>query len=299
MQTLAHETTRPSFGRTDGSFLYACQREKIATQFTWEQMGLPSQPALINQQDNLTASGCGASQRPRRSGAGQWPSQRRSAEPGKALDSAQQRGGSRRVKDVTCSLLSLLLLHIMLLTPQAGAGAREERQQPKRPRTFPFQDREGKWHAAVPARKMPPPWLLGRGHLRCLVPSIFPVLSEVKSCKVNLEALRGRWWGGKGKEHKGIAFMMLEKAFSLDQLTIFSSFSSPYMVLPRQLFLPGSRPISESPCAPFATVNVAGYQTWLRQCLHFRLCVCWLSNSHIHFLTLVFNLFLSLKNKSF
>lgn len=27
---------------------------------------------------------------------------------------------------------------------------------------------------------------------------------------------------GKGKEHKGIAFVMLEKAFSLDQLTIFS-----------------------------------------------------------------------------
>lgn len=204
MQTLAHETTRPSFGRTDGSFLYACQREKIATQFTWEQMGLPSQPALINQQDNLTASGCGASQRPRRSGAGQWPSQRRSAEPGKALDSAQQRGGSRRVKDVTCSLLSLLLLHITLLTPQAGAGAREERQQPKRPRTFPFQDREGKWHAAVPARKMPPPWLLGRGHLRCLVPSIFPVLSEVKSCKVNLEALRGRWGGVKGRSTRGL-----------------------------------------------------------------------------------------------
>lgn len=76
---------------------------------------------------------------------------------------------------------------------------------------------------------------------------------------------------GKGKEHKGIAFVMLEEAFSLDQLTIFSSFSIPYIVLPQHLFPPGSRTISESPRAPFITVKVAGYQTWLRQCLHFRL----------------------------
>jgi len=73
MQTLAHETARPSFGRADGSFLYACQREKIATQFTWEQMGLPRRPALINQQDNLTASGHGARQQPGRAAQGDGP----------------------------------------------------------------------------------------------------------------------------------------------------------------------------------------------------------------------------------
>lgn len=67
------------------------------------------------------------------------------------------------------------------------------------------------------------------------------------------------------------------------------------MVLPQQLFPPDSRTISESPRAPFVTVHVAGCQTWLRQCLHLRLCICWLSNSHIHLLTLVLNLFLSLK----
>lgn len=100
------------------------------------------------------------------------------------------------------------------------------------------------------------------------------------------------------KEHKGIAVAMAEEGFSLDQLMVFSSFSSLYMVLPQQLFLTGSRTVSESPCAPFLIVNVDGYQAWLRQCLHFRLCICWLSDSHIHFLNLVLHLFLGLtKNK--
>jgi len=36
-----------------------------------------------------------------------------------------------------------------------------------------------------------------------VVSSIFSVLSEVKSCKVNLEALKGRWGWVKGRSTKG------------------------------------------------------------------------------------------------
>ena len=90
MQTLAHETTRPSFGRTDGSFLYACQREKIATQFTWEQMGLPRQPALINRQDNSLRPRRIAEASPERRRAVAQPAKKRRARKSPGLSTAAQ-----------------------------------------------------------------------------------------------------------------------------------------------------------------------------------------------------------------
>lgn len=65
----------------------------------------------------------------------------------------------------------------------------------------PTQDTEGMWHTA--ASKMAPPRLLRRGHPWGHVPSIFTVLSEVKSYKVNSEALKGSRGEVKGTDAKG------------------------------------------------------------------------------------------------
>lgn len=89
--TLAQETTRPSFGRAPVSFLYTCQREKTATAFTWEQMGPPRQPALINRRDKRAASGRRAAQRSSLAEAAPG----RSAKPGEAPDPARQLRGRR------------------------------------------------------------------------------------------------------------------------------------------------------------------------------------------------------------
>lgn len=147
-------------------------------------MGLPRQPALINQRHNSTASGRGTLQRPRQARSQEKP--------------WTQHGGSG---GVTRPLLSLLLLHITLLTPQ-------ERWRPRRPRTFPLRARRGSgtllpW-PHTPAAAVASPQLLRGGHPRGLLPSIFVVLSEVRSYEVNSEALKGRWGGAKGTGAKGL-----------------------------------------------------------------------------------------------